>query len=61
MGWTKHVLYLAVILRLLVSIHDQETNRRTSGSTLEDTRQNLDFIGLFALGRETGGAWLTSI
>ena len=61
MRWTKNVFDLAVILRLLVGIHDQETNRRTSGSTLEDTRQNLNFIGLFTLGREAGGAWLTSI
>ena len=61
MGWTENVLNLAVILGLLIRIHNQQSNGGSRCHPLKDTRQNLNFVRLLTLRRKTRCAGLPAI
>ncbi len=45
---------IAIILRPLINVLDEQSNRRARGSALEHTGENLHLIGLTPLGRMPG-------
>src|SRR5690606_13631953 len=52
MARTVDVLDLGIVLRALVLVADHEADRRAGRPPLEDAGEDLDAIGLAALGRE---------
>jgi hypothetical protein len=61
MPGTKLVLYLGVITIALVHVMNKQSDRRASGSALENARENLDLIGFLALRRVARRSRATTI
>ena len=61
MGWTIYIFHIIIIGRILITVANNKTNRRTCGFTGVDAGQKLNYVDFVSRYHYFGLIWTTTV